>query len=472
MSHEVLQRCRHDPVFFHKHFLKPINSQEYFWAKQVEIARSFVENRTTLVCTGNGIGKSWVAARLKLWASCCHPGSLLVSTAPSQQLVENVLWKQSRRAHKNAPVPLGGRYTHRPEKLDFGDGWMALGFSSDSIERLSGQHEGDLFVIVDEGSGIEEEVWEGLDSLNASRTLILGNPIRQSGRFYELAHQTDNPTVNLIHVASTDGPHCHLERSPWGLADKAWLDAMRYSWGEDSPWWRVHVQGLFPEHDDNALIPPNWLVASNHPGRKGRIKIAVDLAKGSGGTSDNSVILVVDDAGILDLHWNNTWGPQETAQKVKEAAISWGVEPANIVYDATGIGMDFGNRLEYQGLKGCKQYVGTNKLRSDCAWAMRLRLDPGRTLFPQPDMRLQPKASLGHLFGAMQQPYRITPEPEVQQRFAIRQDWLERLRPELQGLRYKLGTDGGIALEPKAELAKRIGHSPDLADALLISFSI
>jgi hypothetical protein len=85
-----------------------------------------------------------------------------------------------------------------------------------------------------EASGVEDEIWDAIESLQYSKLVAIGNPIRAEGRFIELIRQADQDradhlpqlqAVCAIQVPSTDSPHAGLEESPYGLADCAWLDA-------------------------------------------------------------------------------------------------------------------------------------------------------------------------------------------------------------------------------------------------------
>ena len=62
--------------------------------------------------------------------------------------------------------------------VDLAPGWRATRFPTNSIERASGHHNEHLLVIVDEASGVEDEVWDALDSLGYERLVAIGNPIR------------------------------------------------------------------------------------------------------------------------------------------------------------------------------------------------------------------------------------------------------------------------------------------------------
>ncbi len=68
------------------------------------------------------------------------------------------------------------------------------------------------------------------------------------------------PQVSCKHfvVPSTMSPHAHLARSPVGLADKVWLEAVGREPGENSPWYRSHVLAQRPKLATETLIPQEW----------------------------------------------------------------------------------------------------------------------------------------------------------------------------------------------------------------------
>ena len=338
--------------------------------------------------------------------------------------------------------------------LDQGNGWQILAFSTDEQERFSGHHARDLLFIADEASGVPDEIFEAARSLKPTRELLIGNPVRPSATFCERCRQP-GPHGKTIHVSSLDGPHVGLERSPWGLADRTWLEQCRNDYGEGSLWWVCHILGLFPDSAADSLIPQSWLdlaVTVTGPPRGGLPRIAVDLAEGNGG--NRSVVLTRDDNAVLDLEHSNTWDFEQTAGVVARLARKWRVPGYNITYDIAGPGADFGNRLAAAGLRDFQPYRGGahaskkyGNLRSAAAWHLRQRLDPARTIT-----------------GA---DGKTAPQPP----FFIRPDYMRLMREELQGLRYEQDRTGRICLENKEDFAARLRHSPDFADALAQSFA-
>ncbi len=98
--------------------------------------------------------------------------------------------------------------------------------------------------------------------------LVAGNPIRADGKFAEICDQGDRdalerrlPATSCRHfnVASTESPHAHLDRSPWGMADKTWLEAVAREPGKSSPWYRSHVLAIKPKTSHETLIEESWL---------------------------------------------------------------------------------------------------------------------------------------------------------------------------------------------------------------------
>src|SRR5208282_709505 len=98
--------------------------------------------------------------------------------------------------------------------------------------------------------------------------LLSGHFALLSGHFALLSDQGDRDAlenrrsqVSCKHFVfpSTMSPHTHLARSPVGLADKVWLEAVGREPGENSPWYRWHVLLLRHKPATETLIPQEWL---------------------------------------------------------------------------------------------------------------------------------------------------------------------------------------------------------------------
>ena len=237
------------------------------------------------------------------------------------------------------------------------------------------------------------------------------------------------------------------------MADASWLRKVRNDYGEGSAWWVSHVLARFPDEASDLLLSRLWLdlAAQTIHVKRGPRRMSIDLAEGNNG--DPAGYLIRDDNGVLAYETSRTWSLEQTAEKAGAAAERWRVEGENVVWDATAIGADFLNRLEAVGLGAALPYKGGSKgggnfknLRSAAAWLMRQRLDPERQV--DIDGIWRPQAP-----------------------FSIPAEIVAGARAELQGLRYEQINDKVIALQPKEDLAKLIGHSPTFADLLIMSFA-
>lgn len=434
-----------------------------YWGRQREIGRSLVAVPTTLVATGNGVGKTYFDAGAILGFLFTHPGSLVLATAPSQTQLEEVLWKEVERAYRGARVPLGGRLLKDPLKIDLGGEWKALAYSTSKVERLSGHHGEHILAVLDEASGVADEVNEAIASCNPSRKLATGNPLWPRGWFYDACTQAraraDDPAClsRLIVIPSTESPDIHRVRSPRGLADATWLEQQRQDYGEGSLWWLPHVLARFPDSAEDQVIPTEWLdSAARAPHvRSGPARCAIDLAAGTG--CDRSAIVVRDSGGILAWESSNRWDLEATAARAALLIARHRVAHHRVSWDVGGLGADFANRLEAEGIYGAEPYRGGGaeggrryaNLRAAAAWALRQRLDPKRMVRSGPGGILR-----------------------AQVPFAIPAEFLRAgARQELAGLRYQLAASDKVVLERKEDLARRLRRSPDLADVLIQSFA-
>jgi hypothetical protein len=469
---KILKRCRNDPDRFNSVFL----GRPPYWSRQREICESICRHHVTVAYSGNAIGKDFLLAGVVLWWLLTRPGSLCVVTGPSQTLLGTVTFKEIRRALISAPLRLGAKVSQgakaSPQIVDLGNGWQALGYSTNNLERASGQHAKDLLVCVEEASAVEEETWDALESLKYSRLLAIGNPTRAAGRFIDYVRQAaedrkagiaDRLAVNAIRIPSTESPHADLEHSPYGLADKTWIEAMGRRYGVRSLWYRSHILAEIPETSSDELIPATWLdyaasierptLAANHPVHRTR-RIAADLGEGVG--RDSTAIIVRDDLGILECGAANTLSLGDAASEIARLARKWNVEHGRISYDKLGIGRDLRNHLVRNGIESAIPYAGSGKpqdpkaftnLRGEAAWALRRRLNP--------DWMTDPR----YPTSSKQQPFCIPPGP-----------YWALLREDLEALTYDL-VGNKTRLLDKETLCANLGRSPDRGDALIQSFA-
>lgn len=464
-------RCYNDPDLYNKAILK----RSPYWRRQREIGQSLVKYRQTIVYSGNAIGKDYGVGGWVPWWLGTRANSLAIITGPSQTTLGTITWKEIRKAIDNALFPLGAKVSlgakASPQVVDLGGGWQALGYSTTSVERASGQHNPKLLAIIEEASGVDDEIWQAIDSLKYIRLLAIGNPIRAEGEFVRRIRQAEKDkrdgipphlACNAIQIPSTDSPHADLDESPWGLADKTWLNDCYRRYGKDSLWVRSHIKAEIPELSADTLIPDAWLdyaaaqtrpaLPANHPIHATR-RISVDLGEGVG--RDSSCILVRDDLGILEALVSSAIGLPEAAAQMHRLGIKWGIPANRMSYDKLGIGKGMPNQLARYGLQNAIPYAGEaspqdphsfTNLRSEAAWRLRQRLDAQHV----PDMRTP----------MMSQPPFCIPSAE----------WYPRLREELKPLTYSLC--GKLTkLLPKKDWAEILGHSPDVADALIQSFA-
>lgn len=504
-TRRLLEACRDDPAGFQAAVLG-----RSLWHRQADVCRVVARSPVTVIPAGRAVGKSYLLAGLVLWWLYTRPGSLVITTAPTHKQVTTILWKEIRRALR--PRRLGEAYLPRvrlgydslttghgsPQVLEVrrGTGWQALGFAAQSEEGFSGQHQGELLVVVDEGSGIRPEIWSAIHGLAATRLVIAGNPIRYDCHFRELhelaATSAGSAEVATVPISALESPHADCLHSPVGLASRSFLNRMRAIHGEESPWWRSNILALFPGRNESAFYPTQWLDACVRPeiladpawleAAGGAATMGVDVGGGVG--ADRSVVVVRDRKRILEVfasEWHGVLdGPEGARHRLEPVVLAlarkWQVTPDRVIYDKAGVGRSFGSYLEAHarrerrewlertpdliiaagegpwpnGFEGAVGYFGAGKggrlyinRRTACAFALKRRLDPGRA---------------GHV------PF-----------YCGGIDHWPQLREELAELRAPtMEMEAGQVkqvIEDKDALMQRLKHSPDLMDALLMTFT-
>ncbi len=471
----LLTRFHDRPDLFNELILK----RAPYWSRQMDLCRSVVKYRTTVAYSGNMVGKDFWIAGIVLWWLLTRPKSLCIITGPSQMVLGSVTFKEIRRCLDGAVLPFGGKLSSglkaSPAVIEIAPGWQALGFSTTNVERSSGQHAGHLLAVVEEASGVDDYVFDAIDSLGYERLVCIGNPIRAEGRFVDLIRQADRDradhlpprlAVNAIRIPSTESPHAHLEKSPFGLADRTWLEAMYRKYGKGSLWVRSHIEALIPDKSSEQLIDLAWLTHHSsqqrpatpptHPVHRTR-RIACDLSEGVG--RDSTCIMVLDDWGVLEVVLSNGAGLPEAAATIHRLVSKWQVPHDRIIFDVLGIGRTFPNHLARYGITTAIPYAGEGRprdpnsyvnLRTEAGWKLRNRLDTTHPVYAPPAPGCPPRSM-------PQRPF-----------FFCSGEYYVRLVEELRPLTYGL-VGRKCKLMPKDEWATILGHSPDVADALIQS---
>lgn len=246
------------------------------WDKQKQIIVSVRDNARTAVTACHAIGKTYLAASVIVQYLYCNPDSIVILTAPTWRQVSEAVWREVRELHSRCKIDLGGRPQVVP-RLELGPRWFALGFSATEPENLQGFHSKKILVIIDEASGVASKLFKGIRGLLASgdtRLLLLGNPTKPFGEFYDAFHgsrqmyQTfqvsawDTPNLAPIRdecMAASPAERLKILRAapcprPYLIKPSFVADAEE-EFGIDSDYYRVRVLGQFPRGGEAQLIP-------------------------------------------------------------------------------------------------------------------------------------------------------------------------------------------------------------------------
>lgn len=207
--------------------------------------------------SGHGIGKSAMVAWLILWAMSTFPDTIGVVTANTENQLKTKTWVQVAKWYRlfigrglfkfTATAIFSVDPEHeRTWRMDM------VPWSERNTEAFAGLHNKGrrILVIFDEASAIPDQIFEVTEgALTDSDTEILwflfGNPTKNTGRFREcfeggrFAHRWNHAAVDSREVSLTNKEQ--IER--W-IAD----------YGEDSDFVRIRVKGEFPRVDSQSFI--------------------------------------------------------------------------------------------------------------------------------------------------------------------------------------------------------------------------
>jgi len=177
--------------------------------------------------SGQGPGKTKVAAGLTSHFFDCFP-SIISTFAPSQDQLNDLLWKEIRTDRKNKNLPgrvMDGRCEIKDRANHFVTGKATDNSGGKGIERIQGQHHTHLGFIIDEADGVADFVFDGIEGMAGSVmtiVLMLGNPRSDETRFYQVG--TKN-YVKSFRLSTLDTPNVIEGREVIpGVHGRDWVD--------------------------------------------------------------------------------------------------------------------------------------------------------------------------------------------------------------------------------------------------------
>jgi hypothetical protein len=432
---DFIKLYRTDPVLFVKEVLG-VEPDE--WQKDFLNAVASGERKIS-IRSGHGVGKSTTASWAMLWFLLTRYPVKVVVTAPTSAQLYDALFAELKRWVKELPPTIQDLLDVKQERIELKASSTEAFISArtsraEQPEALQGVHSENVMLVADEASGVPEAVFEaaaGSMSGHNALTILLGNPVRSSGFFFE-THNRLKDEWWTKRVSCEDSARVSQE----------YIDDMKSRYGEESNAYRIRVLGEFPRSDDDTIIPMELLESAKHRDTRAYedapIIWGLDVARFG---SDSSVLCKRQSNVVHTLErWRNLDLMQLTGAVVAQyEACDHKSKPAEILVDSIGLGAGVVDRLIELKLPA----RGINVSESPAMGGTYLNL----------------RAELWHKAKA----------------------WLEKrdckipnnedLIGELATVRYTFTSNGKIKIESKDDIRKRGLKSPDMADAFVLTFA-
>ncbi len=391
------------------------------------------------VRSGHGIGKTTVEAWALLWFLPLHPFARIPCTAPTFAQLNDVLWPEVAKWLSGSRLKDVLDYSNtRVWMKGYEKEWFAVARTANKPENLQGFHGDHLFFVIDEASGVRDEIMEVVEGALTNKNAMLlmaGNPTRIKGTFFDAFHgKRDNFT----------GFHFTAFDSPKPEEGRIYAENMAKQYGTDSDIYRVRVLGVFPAGEPDTFIRLDLAesaVDRDGVSEEGPWAIGIDPARFG---DDQSVIAYRKGRRVMPLlSFPHADGPRiagETLRIVREIRATGYEEVIPVRIDETGVGSSPIDFLKIAAVEHDLEIIPLG-----FGWA-------GNAEY----------ADLGSLLWGRAK--------EMLAEVSLPRD--EALIAQLVSRKYKLNhLDGKIKLERKEDMKRRRIVSPDRADAVVLCLS-
>jgi hypothetical protein len=417
---------------------------------QADVLRDFGRGeRRISIRSCHGPGKTAVAAWVIINQVLCRFPQKTGCTAPTSSQLFDALFAEVKGWISQLPEPIQALLIIKADHIELAAN-PAQSFVSfktaraETPEAIAGLHAPWVLIVVDEASGVYEAIFEsaiGSMSEAHATTLLLGNPVRTSGTFFD-SHHKMRERWRTYHI---HGLKSHPTGTYSARVTPEFVEDVAARYGRESNAFRVRVLGEFPRSDLDTIVPyelaDSAMEREIKPNPYAPVVWGLDVAwRGD----DLSALCKRQDRVVLEpiRVWHNLEAMQLVgAVKAEYDILPADRRPAAINVDAINYGAAIASRLSELGLP---------------ARAINVAESPAMT----GDRYLNLRTELWYMT----------------------RDWLSRrdcmlprdeeLLQDLVAAKYLIvESTGKLQVEPKKKAKARGERSPDRADALILTFA-
>lgn len=426
---------------------------------QQDVLRAFGRGeRGISIAACHGPGKTAVAAWCSWLMLLTRFPQKTVATAPSSAQLKGALVPEVKMWGRMLPQPLQDLFEVKAEGIYLkaapeSSFFEARTARAESPEALQGVHSDNVLLIADEASGVPEAIFEaakGSMSGHNATTLLLSNPTRTSGTFFDTHHKIKQRWYTK-QISYKDSSRVTAE----------FARDLREQYGENSNMFRVRALGEFPTSEMDKIVSYEDVISAQNreiviPDGVSEVW-GVDVARFG---DDESVLVRRSKLGVSPLI--ESWQGRDTmytSGRIKKAYDDCppGGKPETIFVDVIGIGSGVVDRLREMGLPA--RGVNVSEVASMNEQYRNLRTELWHKVaewLAMKDKSLPSKCICNICQLGNDQ----------------NKEHAKQLAEELVAVGYDISDSSGkVVAEPKSETRKNLGRSPNIADALIMTFA-
>lgn len=449
-----------------------------FTEQELELVEAVQNHPRVAASGGRKVGKDFAIAIVAIWFYCSFPRARVRFTAVNGEQVRDVFWREVKMRLAESgrcldckrldpggprPCPHAHPILEEPATLpktglrseDFRE---IVGLTASSEEAAAGVSGAYQLNIIDEASDVEEFVFEAVDGnlggCALGKVIMLSNPTRNVGRFFDAFHEKSS-AYKTLYLSSRETPNARAGKLliP-GLATADWIREMVEIYGEESQWVTIHIDGRFVRNPEGTVFSLEAIDASFMRWREAKaesdvLQVGADIA-GAGDRADESGFAARRGDKILECYGRTGLDPDSGAHLIEVLGL---IAKHRMPGDTIRVAID---REGEQGAKAWhhfEEYLAAKE--HEAAFAL---------IGVRASERAQREP---HIYERVRDELVASLARWLREGGSMPED--KKIRAQLNAHRWIPQTTGRSRLMSKDDMRKILGRSPDLADALALS---